>query len=305
MSDPFVAPSNPHRPNRGDWLRYVLLIVFWGSAFSMNRVAVTELPPSVVALARLVIGVIVLWAWMQFRGHKMPPLLPRPDIRWLWFIPVGATGAALPFILVSWSVTRIESGLVGILLATMPLGVAFLSHFFIKGGRLTWYRVAGLVLGLAGVVILLGPQSLLHMGEQPPLAQFAILAAAFCYALNAVLIHFMPDTHPSAMATGMMLIAAIMQAPLAVTDLAHVTAMPSITVWMCLIALGLICTGLASILYTQVVKSAGPNFIASANYFMPPFAVFVGMIFLHESFQVTAFIALAVILLGLYLERKS
>lgn len=305
MSDPFEANPVQHKPTRTDWLRYVALIVFWGSAFSMTKVAVVQLPPSLVVFARLSIGVAVLWAWMLIRGHKMPALLPHPDIRWLWFIPVGATGAGLPFLLISYSVQTVDSGLVGILLATMPLGVAFLSHFFVRGGQLTWYRIAGLVLGLLGVVILMGPQSLLHMGSEPPLAQLAILGAAFCYALNAILIHFMPETHTSVMATGMMLIAAIIQAPFALTDLAHVTTMPDGTVWACLIALGLVCTGLAGILYTQVVKSAGPNFIASANYFMPPFAVIVGMVFLHERFQVTAFVALGVILLGLYLERKS
>lgn len=305
MSDPFDANPVQHKPTRADWLRYVALIVFWGSAFSLTKVSVEELPPSVVVFARLSIGVAILWLWMLFRGQRMPALLPRPDIRWLWFIPVGATGAGLPFLLISYSVQTVDSGLVGILLATMPLGVAFLSHFFVKGGQLTWYRIAGLVLGLAGVIIIMGPESLLHMGSEPPLAQLAILGAAFCYALNAILIHFMPETHSSVMATGMMLIAAIMQAPFAFADMAHVAAMPSMTVWACLIALGLISTGLASILYTQVVKSAGPNFIASANYFMPPFAVIVGMVFLHERFQVTAFVALAVILLGLYLERKS
>lgn len=305
MSDPFDALPVQQKPSRTDWLRYVALIVFWGSAFSMTKVAVVELPPGVVVFARLAIGVVVLWAWMRFRGQSMPSLLPRPDIRWLWFIPVGATGAGLPFLLISCSVQTVDSGLVGILLATMPLGVAFLSHFFIKGGHLTWNRIAGLVLGLLGVVILMGPESLLHMGSEPPLAQLAVLGAAFCYALNAILIHFMPETHSSVMATGMMLIAAIIQAPFAFAYMAHVAVMPSMTVWMNLVALGLVSTGLASILYTQVVKSAGPNFIASANYFMPPFAVIVGMVFLHERFQATAFVALAVILLGLFLERKS
>jgi drug/metabolite transporter (DMT)-like permease len=304
MSDPLAISPKPRQPTRGDWIRYVVLIMTWGSAFSLSKIAVAEMPPTVLTAGRIWVGIFLLYGWMRFCGHQLPKLFPKPDIRWLWFVPIGATGAALPFILNAWALQSLDSGLTSILLATMPLSVAFLTHFTIPGDRMNGYKIGGLLLGLGGIVILMGPDSLRNLGGTTSLAQLAVLASAMLYAVNAVLIHFMPETSPSVSATGMLIIGGLIMLPFAVHDGLHMQ-MPPLFSLAAVFFLGFGATGFGSILYMQTIRSAGPTFMATSNYFVPPFAVFVGVLFLNEQPGLLAFVALAIISLGLFLERKG
>ncbi len=304
MSMQNSIPTKPAKPTRKDWISYVLLIITWGSGFAFSKVAVSEIAPSVLIAGRVWIGAALLYAWVRFRGHQLPPLFPRPDIRWAWFVLVGASGAAIPFFLNAWAMQSLDSGLTAIILATMPLGTAFLTHYTIPGDQMTRYKISGLVLGIVGIILLVGPGALQDIGAVHSLAQLAVLTAAMLYAINAVLIHFMPETPPSVAATGMMITSGIMVLPFAVIDGWH-SQIPSFAAMFSVFALGVGATGFATILYMQTIRSAGPSFLATANYFVPPFAVFVGAIFLGEVPSVLAMIALCVILLGLYFERKN
>ncbi len=304
MNQPSSDNQIKQQPGRGDWIRYVVLVCLWGSAFSLSKIAIAELSPTIVAAVRIWVAIGLLYGWMIFRKHKLPQIWPRPDARWLWFLPVGITGSALPFLLNAWAMQSLDSGLVAILLATMPLSVALLTHFTIPGDQLSLGKVGGLVLGLFGIILLIGPAALHDLGGPTAIAQFAVLLSAATYAVNSVLVHFMPETPPSVAATGMLLIGGIALAPFALIDASH-TPMPSLGTMVAVVALALGATGLGSILYMQTVRSAGPSFIATSNYFVPPFAVFVGVLFLGEKLSVLAFAALAIIFLGILLERKK
>ncbi|MBL4596674.1 MAG: EamA family transporter [Robiginitomaculum sp.] len=298
-------PTTPARqPTRADWLRYVMLIVLWGSAFSLSKISVAELPPSIITAARIWIAIGLLYGWMVYRKHKLPVLFPKPDIRWAWLLPIGITGAALPFWLNTWAMQTLDSGLVSILLACMPLMVAVLAHFSIAGDRMTANKIAGLALGLFGIILLVGPAALRGLGGPDTVAQFVILVSALLYATNSILIHFMPETPPSVSSAGMLLIAGLVLVPLAILD-AGQTSMPSVGVMFAVLFLGLGVTGFGSIIYMQIIRSAGPSFMVTANYFVPPFAVFIGVLFLGESPSIWAYAALFIITLGIILERRK
>jgi len=299
-----IYQSKNKKPSRADWLRYCALVTMWGSAFALSKIAVAEISPTIVAAGRIWVGVALLFGWMTYRKHRLPPLLPKPDIRWLWFLPVGITGSALPFLLNAYALQVLDSGLVSILLATMPLSVAALTHFTIPEDRMTVTKIIGLLLGLLGIILLVGPTLLRDLGGPFAIAQIAVLLTAGLYALNSVLIHFMPETPPSVSATGMLLIGGLVLTPFAVFDMVN-TAIPSVHALVSLMALGLAATGIGSIFYMQTIRSAGPSFIATSNYFVPPFAVFIGVLFLGEKPSAMAFIALAVIFLGIIIERRQ
>ncbi len=291
-------------PNRADWLRYCALVAMWGSAFALSKISVAEMSPAIVATGRIWVAVALLYGWMIYRKHRLPRLLPKPDVRWLWFLPVGLSGSALPFLLNAYALQVLDSGLVSILLATMPLFVAALTHFTIPEDRMTLGKIAGLLLGLFGIVLLVGPTLLQDLGGPFALAQIVVLLTAGLYALNSVLIHFMPETPPSVSATGMLLVGALVLTPFAIIDAVH-SPMPSLGSLISLLFLGLAATGIGSIFYMQTIRSAGPSFLATSNYFVPPFAVFVGVLFLGESLSTMAVTALMVIFLGIIIERRN
>jgi len=304
MSELQNKPKNNTRPSRADWVRYAVLILLWSSAFGMTKAAVAELSPIIVSAVRIWIAIGLLYGWMLYRKHKLPLLFPKPDVRWYWFLAVGLTGSAVPFVLNAIAMQSLDSGLVSILLATMPLSVAFMTHFTIPGDHMTPGKIIGLMLGLLGVVVLIGPSALQGLGGPTTLAQLIVLISAVTYGFNSVLVHFMPETPPSVAAAGMLLVGGIALAPLAIVDGMH-AEMPSMVAMVSIIVLGLGATGFGSILYMQTLRSAGPTFLATANYFVPPIAVFIGVIFLNETPSVLAFIALAIIFLGIVLERRN
>ncbi|VAV87460.1 Permease of the drug/metabolite transporter (DMT) superfamily [hydrothermal vent metagenome] len=304
MSISDKPPTTPNKPKRADWLRYVILVMLWGSAFALSKVAVAELPPTIVAAARIWIAVGLIFAWMIYRKHKLPMLWPKPDARWLWFVPIGLTGAALPFLLNAWALQSLDPGLVSILLATMPLSVAFLAHFTIANDKMTARKILGLVLGLVGVVLLVGPGFLSGLGGVTVIAQLVVLFSAVLYAINSVLIHFMPETPPSVSSTMMLLVGGLVLLPFAIIDVLH-TDMPSLSVLVAVFLLGLGATGIGSILYMQTIRSAGPSFMVTSNYFVSPFAIFTGALFFGEKLGGLAYLALLIIFLGLFLERKK
>ncbi|PCJ83507.1 MAG: hypothetical protein COA57_11025, partial [Flavobacteriales bacterium] len=218
--------------------------------FTLTKVAVVELSPAIVTALRIWIAIGLLYGWMVYRKHKLPPLLPKPDVRWLWLLPVGLTGSSLPFLLNAWALQSLDAGLVSILLATMPLSVAFLAHFTIAGDRMTFAKISGLLLGLFGVVLLIGPSALSGLGGPTTIAQFVILGCAMMFAVNSVLIHFMPETPPSVAATGMLLVGGLSLLPFAIYD-GFQAQMPSFGVITAILVLCL-CVSIGCVLETKI-----------------------------------------------------
>ena len=210
---PVSALRRPPRHGLFDWLRLAGVAVLWGTAFLLLKTAVAQIPPATVVMERLWIGALALLLWMKLRGHALPPLWPHPDRRWLWFAILGLTGGTLPFALVSWGQQRLDSSLVGILMAVMPLTTAALAHLFVPGERLGARTLAGFALGLAGVALLMGPEALSHLGGSRGLAQLAVIAGAVLYAVQAILARHLPPTSPSAAAAGLLICAALMITP--------------------------------------------------------------------------------------------
>lgn len=289
------------RPDLQDWAGLLALVILWGSAFAVAAVVLRQYTPGQLVAGRLWIGAIVLFGLVVVARRPWP----RGPI-WRWYAVMAVLGNALPFYLISWGQLVVPSGLTGILMAVMPLAVLPLAHFFVPGERMTRNRVFGFTLGFAGIVLLMGPEAARQLrGEGAALIpQLSILAGAVCYAINLIVARKAPRGDPITTAAGVLLISA----PLAsVGWLAAGTSLPSDPApgpTLGLVALGLLSTGLATVIYFRVVTRAGPGFLALINYLIPCFAVLVGAAFLGETLGSRAIVALAVILFGVVVSQR-
>jgi drug/metabolite transporter (DMT)-like permease len=229
----------------------------------------------------------------------------------VFFTVMALLGNALPFFLIAWGQREIPSGLTGILMAVMPLIVLLMAHFMIAGERLTPRRLGGFMLGFIGVAVLTGPEAYAAMVGQDAsfIAQLAVLGAAVCYGVAAIIARRGPVLHPVVTAGAVLSIASIVVGAFLLaagwreggTAAVHATLAPGPAIAM--LALGALSTGLATVVYFSLVTRAGPTFLSLINYLIPVWAVVLGALALGERLPVRAFAALGLILLGVVVAR--
>ena len=164
-----------------EWMLLLLLSVLWGVSFFFNGVAIKELPPLTIVLLRVALAAIILIVVIKTAGLD----IPRDRRVWAAFVGMSLLNNVLPFGLIVWGQTHIASGLASILNATTPLATVLVAHFLTADEKLTGNRLAGVLVGLAGVVVMIGPQALQGFGVNVA-AQLACLAAAISYAFAGV-----------------------------------------------------------------------------------------------------------------------
>jgi drug/metabolite transporter (DMT)-like permease len=285
------------------WLLLIAVVMLWGSSFALLKIAVATIPPVWVMALRLVIAGAALSGLLLVRGGRF-----SMDLKlWTGFLAIAVIGNVVPFLLITWGVKYIPSGLSGILMAVMPLGVALLAHFFLPDEPLSWRKLLGLVLGFFGVVVLLGPQRLLGLAPQGLSfwGQMAMIAGALCYSVQSILTRRMHNAGAMESAAaalslggviGFALALAIDPAGMAGASSASLTALGLI---------GLLTTALATVAYFRLIRLAGAGFASMINYLIPVFAVLVGWLFLDERLGPSAFMGLALILTGLFIVQAQ
>ena len=292
--------QSPPRPTAQNWIALGILTVLWGSAFAFIKFSVEYLPPLALIFVRLSLAALILLGWAIFRGRRMPALNDR---RWIWFTGLGFFGNTLPFFLIAWGQLSLDSALTGILVATMPLATLGLAHVFVPGERMSMQKLVGFLVGFGGVVVLMGPSALQGILDSSFIAQLAVVGAATCYGINAVMARMMPETPPSVSGAGMLVTAALLSLPLGIWELTHVEAVP-MGAWVSVIWLALAPTAIASVMLMQIARTAGPGFLAIVNYLTPIAAVITGYI-IGESIGWNALLALAIILAGVWIARRG
>jgi drug/metabolite transporter (DMT)-like permease len=281
-----------------DYLLLLLCSALWGGSFLLIKFAVASLPPLWVAALRIAIGGLALLLVLRLRGLR----LPRGRAVWARLGFMGVVGNLIPFALISWGELQVDSGLAAILMAMVPLMVMVIAHFRMPDEPLTRGKIAGIVLGIIGVVVLIGPSALSGVGSHVA-AELAILLATACYAASALAARGLPPMGADAASAGMLLIAA----PIGLIAAALVdppgSFTPSLTSLLAALLLGLFSTGLGYVLFFRILTSAGAGFASMNNFLVPPFGVIYGWLVLAEHLPPSAFAALALILLGLVALR--
>ncbi len=271
-----------------------LLASIWGSSFMAIKIGVETIPPLTLAAARVMLATVVLWGFARLRGEG----LPRGGRIWFYCFLLGVIGNGLPFALINWGEERIDSGLAAILMAVMPLATVVMAHFFTVGDRMTPVKLAGVVIGFGGVVVLVGPEAGKGLGGDV-WRQLAVSGGAVSYAVAAILARNMPPAPLIARSAAVMIVASLVMAPLALAFEAPWTLSPSLDALLAGAYLGLIPTALATIILFHLLRSRPASFIAPINYLIPVFGVLWGVLVLGEGVSPRAATALAVILAGM------
>jgi drug/metabolite transporter (DMT)-like permease len=277
-----------------EWSLIAILSILWGGSFFFVGVAVKEMPPLTIVLCRVALASIILLVIVYLKGDKMPS---SPGL-WGAFIIMGALNNLIPFSLIVWGQTHIESGLASILNATTPIFSVVLAHFLTREERLTTNRITGVTIGWIGVAMLIGIESLRGFGIEV-MGQLAVVGATFSYACAAIYGRRFKGINPLIVATGMLCGSTIMMTPLALVIEQPWNLSPGITTLMALFGLAAVSTSLAYIIYFQVLATAGPTNLLLVTFLIPVSAILLGVVVLAERLAWNAFAGMGLIFIGL------
>lgn len=280
-----------------DWSLLIALSILWGGSFFFVGVAVKALPPFTIVLLRVMIAAAALHLVLRATRTAMP----WDGASWRAFFGMGLLNNAIPFSLIVWGQTHIASGLASILNATTPLFTVLVAHVLTADERLTRGRVFGVLLGLAGVVALIGPQALTGLGNDL-LAQLAVLGAALSYAFASLFGRRFKrmGVPPLATATGQVTASSALLLPIAlIVDRPWSLPAPALPVWGAIAGLALLATALAYVLFFRILASAGAVNLMLVTFLIPVSAILLGSAFLHEALGMMDFAGMALIGLGL------
>lgn len=283
--------------NRRDWGTILILATIWGGAFFFIGVAVRHVPPLTYVWLRLTIAAVGMWTYRLLCGERAG--LPRGI--WGSILLLAILNNALPFVLIGWGEIHIASGLAAILNATTPILGVLVAHFWTHDERMTPRKLGGVLLGVAGVVAMVGPSLLSSLGTEG-LAEIACLVACLSYAVAAVWArrYKAMGISPLTVTTGQLTAGALVMLPLSlVADKPWSLPMPPLGAWGAITALALLCTAFAYVLYFRLIDSAGATNAMLVTLLVPPVAILLGGLFLHEALSAQDFIGLALIAVGL------
>jgi drug/metabolite transporter (DMT)-like permease len=282
---------------------YIMLFVLaaiWGSSFPLIKLAVETIPPMTLVAARLVLAAAAMLVYLWATGRR----LPSDTAIWRDFAVIAVTGNILPFAFITWGEVVIDSGLAAILMAVMPLSSLILAHFFTRDERLTPAKLAGVLVGFVGIVVLVGPGVLAGLGLEV-FAQIVVAGGAICYAISNVYTRVSGVvTLPAAVTSaGVLLCAAVLSIPLSLLVDRPWDLAPNTDSILALLVLALVCTSFAYLILFRLIAATGATFVAFINYLVPVFGVIAGALLLRETIQPGALAGLALILSGIAISR--
>lgn len=294
------APTGAHSSagmSAVEWAMLAGLSLVWGASFFFNKVLLGAFEPFTVLLGRVGLAALALTAAIYLMGGR----LPATRAAWIAFAGMSLVNNVVPFALILWGQKHIASGLAAILNATTPLFAALFAHA-LAGERLTVHRLAGIVIGMAGVVVMMGPDVLADGLGGDVLAQLACLGGAMSYGF-AVLYgrRFTAlGIGPPVAAAGQLAVSAVIVLPLALlVDRPWTLPMPGLEIWGALLALALVSTALAYVIYFRLISGAGAVNASLVTLLVPVSALVLGTLALGEVFTLGQAAGMAVILFGL------
>lgn len=281
--------------NTRNLLYLLTLAALWGPSFLFMRVAVEDIPPLTIVLGRVGIGALLVLLALRYRGGQ----LPRSRTIWLHLAFLGFMQNALPFLLFAWGEQYIESALASILNGTTPIFTILLAHFLVQADRLTMPKMVGVVLGFTGLALLIAP-ALVGGVQATTWGMFALVGASICYAIAIVYArNHVRGLPPLVGPAGQLLMATLYMLPLSlIFDKPWTLPTPALVSVVSLIALGILGTGLAFIIYYRFMEVAEPSIVSMVTYVVPVFGVILGVIVLNEQLTWNALAGFGLILLG-------
>lgn len=247
------------------WGELLLLAMIWGGSFIANRLAINEIGVLGTVAFRVTGACLLLWLYVALRG------LPVPRSLRIWgaFLVMGALNNAIPFSLITWAQLTVPSGLAAILNASTALMGVVVASIVFRDERLTGRRLAGVLLGLAGVTVVIGLQALTAL-DLTSLAQVALLVAALSYACAAVWGRLnLSGLPPQVAAAGMLTGSTVLMVPAALA-VEGLPPPPAAGTWLALAYLAVVSTAGAYLLYYRVLALAGAGNLSLVTLLTAP-----------------------------------
>ena len=260
------------------WIVFLLLGAIWGSSFLWIKIAVQEVGPLTLVAFRSLFGLLFCLVVVFFQRVQWP----RSFRAWLPLLVLGLTNIAIPFFLISWGEQSIDSAVASVLDATVPLFTILMAHFLLQDDKITLPKLLGLLVGFAGVVVLM-MKDLGNASAGSLLGQAAVLLASVFYAVSSIIARKTTEDTPGILRSGIPLIAAsVVMWPSAMMFESPVEAPQLGITWIALLWLGILGSGLAFVLAYYLIHEIGPTRMTMVTYLFPVVGVFLGTVFLHE-----------------------
>jgi len=276
------------------WAEMLLLALIWGASFLAFAICLRELGVFTTVAHRVAWGTLVMWGIALARGWPLPP-------KSLWFacLVMGLLNNVIPFSLIAWGQTTIESGLASILNASTAIFGVLLAAIVFADERLIPRKIIGVLLGFIGVAIAIGIESLANFDVRS-MAQISILLASFSYGCASVWARkTLKSLPPHTSALGMLTGSTLIMIPLAFV----IDGPPSFSLlpetWIAIVYIAVAATTGAYLLYYRVLSMAGSGNLMLVTLLIPPIAIVLGALVLNESIPPAALIGFAIIALGM------
>ena len=277
------------------WAVFILLGAIWSASFLWIKIAIREIGPMSLVAFRMLFGSIAAGGIAILSR----PRWPRDRRTLITFLFLGAASLAIPVFLISWGEKTIDSAVASILNATVPLFTMLIAHYWLHDDRMTAPKVVGLLVGFAGVIILLS-EDISAEAHNSVIGQAAVILAAVFYAFSAVWARratqgidpLVRGASPViAAAAWMWLLGPILEKPF------KIPALP--LTWIALLWLGILGTGLAFIMLYYLIHEVGPTRASLVTYLFPIGGVILGVVFLQEHLSWQLIVGSALIISGI------
>jgi drug/metabolite transporter (DMT)-like permease len=283
------------RMNVKEWALLLLLAALWGGSFIFTSAAITGFSVLTLAWCRVFISGLLVWGLALMFKAKLPDekgLIGK-------LVLLSITGNVLPFIFIFWGQKEVPGSLAAILNATAPLFTLVFAHLFTKDERMTGTKLVGAMVGLGGVVLIIGPAALGHLGESV-WSQLSVICGSGFYALSGIVARWLRSVPFLLLAALQLTVSTIILAPLVlILEPPWLAAMPGMDALLGLFGLTVLSTCLAYIVYFRLLSTAGATNLSLVGFISPAWAILMGNLLLDERLRPLHFVGLAIIVAGL------
>ena len=279
------------------WL--ALLALLWSFTFSLVKLAL-ELPPLTLTASRLVLAAVLVVGYLYARGER----LSAPSSTWLYFAAIALFALVIPFNALVYAETRISSGLAAIPVAAGPLFTVLIAHVATRDEKISPGKLGGVLLGLAGLLVLVGPREVSGVGGDA-VGIGAMLLGVLCYVTANIMTRRLRGLSVAAIGAHVMVAGAVIATVLSVVAERPWTVEPSWQALGAVTALAVASTAIAYMVLFHLVMTVGVTFASLTNYLIPPLAVLWGILALDEPFLWPMLLAMALIFSGVWITERA
>lgn len=282
------------------YLYLLFLSTVWGCSFLFLKIMAPTVPPLTIAAARITIGAIIIAGYVLLKRGKFPV---HSSI-WIKGTIIGFIGTCIPFVFINWSMNYINSGVGAICMSIIPLCVFVMAHFTTNDEKMSWTGLIGIVSGICGILVLFYDNLSTDNSTLGTIALIAMLLAAFGYALANILIRRYVKTEPINTSLVILTTSSIITWPIAFIFENPLEVSYGTFEILSLIYLGVLPTGIATMVLVIFTQKAGSTFVSYNTYLIPIVGVLAGFIFLDEALKETTFLSILFIAIGIYISQR-